>query len=94
MKKIFLILVCSFLTLISCNQKTQIEDKTNSEIVETDSTNTAKDGTNIQNEIPKKEVVEKLYSCSMHPEVKGKLNDKCSKCGMKLTEPVAENATK
>ena len=94
MKKIFLILVCSFLTLISCNQKTQIEDKTNSEIVETDSTNTAKDGTKIQNEVPKKEITEKLYSCSMHPEVQGKLNGKCSKCGMKLTEPVAENATK
>jgi hypothetical protein len=24
----------------------------------------------------------------MHPEVQGKLNDKCSKCGMKLTEEV------
>jgi hypothetical protein len=23
----------------------------------------------------------------------GKLNDKCSKCGMKLNEPVADNAT-
>jgi hypothetical protein len=30
----------------------------------------------------------KLYSCPMHPEVQGKLNDKCSKCGMKLTEEV------
>jgi hypothetical protein len=30
------------------------------------------------------------YSCPMHPEVQGKLNDKCSKCGMKLTVPVAE----
>jgi hypothetical protein len=26
----------------------------------------------------------------MHPEVQGKLNDKCSKCGMKLTELVPE----
>jgi hypothetical protein len=31
-----------------------------------------------------------LYACSMHPEVKGKQGDKCSKCGMELTEPVSE----
>lgn len=31
---------------------------------------------------------EKLYSCPMHPEVTGKLNETCSKCGMKLTEEV------
>jgi rRNA maturation protein Nop10 len=33
---------------------------------------------------------EKMYACPMHPEVQGKLNDKCSKCGMDLTEPVPE----
>jgi hypothetical protein len=32
----------------------------------------------------------KLYSCSMHPEVTGKKGQTCSKCGMELTEPVAE----
>jgi hypothetical protein len=31
-----------------------------------------------------------LYACSMHPEVMGKQGDKCSKCGMELTEPVLE----
>ena len=31
---------------------------------------------------------EQLYACAMHPEVTGKKNDKCSKCGMKLTELV------
>lgn len=30
----------------------------------------------------------KLYSCPMHPEVHGKLNDKCLKCGMKLNVEV------
>jgi hypothetical protein len=25
-----------------------------------------------------------MYACPMHPEVQGKLNDKCPKCGMKL----------
>ena len=34
-----------------------------------------------------------LYACSMHPEVKGKKGDKCSKCGMELTVPVDEATT-
>jgi len=28
------------------------------------------------------------FSCSMHPEITGKKGEKCSKCGMELTEPV------
>ncbi|MFH6958588.1 DUF3347 domain-containing protein [Flavobacterium aquidurense] len=35
-----------------------------------------------------------LYACSMHPEVTGKKGDKCSKCGMELTEPVKETTEK
>ncbi|MFV5694664.1 DUF3347 domain-containing protein [Flavobacterium sp. LB3P122] len=31
-----------------------------------------------------------LYACSMHPEITGKKGETCSKCGMELTEPVAE----
>ena len=31
-----------------------------------------------------------LYACSMHPEVTGKKDSACNKCGMKLTEPVKE----
>ena len=30
-----------------------------------------------------------LYACSMHPEITGKKDDKCSKCGMELSVPVA-----
>ncbi|MBL7780783.1 MAG: DUF3347 domain-containing protein [Saprospiraceae bacterium] len=33
-----------------------------------------------------------LYACSMHPEITGKKGDKCSKCGMELTEPISANA--
>lgn len=29
---------------------------------------------------------EKVYACSMHPEVTGKEGDACSKCSMALTE--------
>jgi hypothetical protein len=32
-----------------------------------------------------------LYACSMHPEIVGKKDEKCSKCGMKLTVPVKES---
>ncbi|HOD10001.1 MAG: DUF3347 domain-containing protein [Flavobacterium sp.] len=31
-----------------------------------------------------------LYACSMHPEITGKKGEECSKCGMELTEPVAQ----
>lgn len=35
-----------------------------------------------------KETASQSYACSMHPEVTGKKGEKCSKCGMELTEPV------
>ena len=35
-----------------------------------------------------------IYSCPMHPEIHGNLNDKCSKCGMKLTVPVPQSTEK
>jgi hypothetical protein len=31
---------------------------------------------------------DKMYACPMHPEVTGKQGEKCSKCGMDLTEEV------
>ncbi len=30
------------------------------------------------------EAMSAIYTCSMHPEVKGKKGDKCPKCGMEL----------
>ena len=30
--------------------------------------------------------METMYACPMHPEITGKKGDKCSKCGMELTE--------
>lgn len=36
----------------------------------------------------KTETAEQKYACPMHPEVQGKSTDKCSKCGMDLTEKV------
>ena len=68
--------------LTSCNQKTKEETNTTTtikedRIMESDSVLTDKS---------KMEMV--MYACPMHPEVQGKLNDKCSKCGMPLTELV------
>ena len=40
------------------------------------------------------EATSQLYACSMHPEVTGKKGDKCSKCGMELTEPVKATTEK
>ena len=36
----------------------------------------------------KKKMETKKYSCPMHPEIQGKLDDKCPKCGMKLNVEV------
>ncbi len=36
------------------------------------------------------EATEQKYACPMHPEVQGKSTDKCSKCGMDLTEKVKQ----
>jgi nitrous oxide reductase accessory protein NosL len=35
-----------------------------------------------------------VYACSMDPEITGKKGEKCSKCGMDLTEPVAQKEVK
>ena len=35
----------------------------------------------------------KMYACPMHPEIMGNKGDKCSKCGMELTEPVKSEPT-
>ncbi|MFY7938276.1 MAG: DUF3347 domain-containing protein [Flavobacterium sp.] len=32
-----------------------------------------------------------IFACSIHPEVTGKKGEDCSKCGMELTEPVAQS---
>lgn len=37
------------------------------------------------------ESTSQLYACSMHPEITGKKGEKCSKCGMELTEPVTKS---
>jgi uncharacterized lipoprotein YehR (DUF1307 family) len=85
MKNIILLAVIMVFTLVSCNQKNKETETTNAPMMEHDSTMTMKDSTMV---VKDSTVTDKVYACPMHPEVKGKLNDKCPKCGMKLTVEV------
>lgn len=69
--------------LISCNQKSKEETTPDSHVM-------TKDTTMMNDKTNTMEHHEKMYACPMHPEVQGKMNEKCSKCGMELTEPVPE----
>ena len=77
--------------IVSCNQKNKEETITNQHMMENDSTMMHNDSTMMDNDSKMMQKNATTYSCPMHPEVKGYLNDKCSKCGMKLT--VAEPQT-
>jgi uncharacterized lipoprotein YehR (DUF1307 family) len=85
MKNIILLAVIMAFTLVSCNQKNKESETTNAPMMEHDSTMTMKDSTMV---VKDSTVTDKVYACPMHPEAKGKLNDKCPKCGMKLTVEV------
>jgi len=85
MKKITLSAIVMAFVFFACNSnsdKTKEAAPTEATPNETTTMDTAEKPEAI------KPVVEHLYACSMHPEVIGKKNEKCSKCGMKLTVPV------
>lgn len=100
MKKIIFATVLMSLMVFSCNQKnkettpdSQMLNDSNSMhndaiMMHTDSTMMHSDSTMMNHSNGMKNN-SKTYSCPMHPEVHGQLNDKCSKCGMKLTVPVS-----
>ncbi|SHG35516.1 hypothetical protein SAMN05444372_10539 [Flavobacterium micromati] len=100
MKKTIFVTIIMVLIIVSCNQKnqettndSQMLNDTNSMLndstmMENDSTMMHTDST-MANHNDKMMNNSKMYSCSMHPDIHGKLNEKCSKCGMKLTVPVA-----
>ena len=90
MKKIVFSAMVMAFVLVSCNQKNKETTTDNSHVMGNDSTLMDDDNTMMNDKTTTMENHEKTYSCPMHPEVQGKLNDKCSKCGMKLTEPVIE----
>jgi hypothetical protein len=53
-----------------------------------------KDSTMMDEKVKMMENHTDTYACPMHPEVQGKIDDKCPKCGMNLTEPVADKVEK
>jgi hypothetical protein len=83
MKNIIFSAIVMAFVLVSCNQKNKEATTEHSHMMNNDSTMMNNKTKTIENH-------EKMYACPMHPEVQGEMNDKCSKCGMKLTEPVPE----
>lgn len=80
-----IMLFFAVLLLAACNSKpSTTETVTDSAAKSTDTTMAAPASAT---EVENKEA-DGLYACPMHPEVQGRKNDECSKCGMKLTEPV------
>lgn len=90
MKKIITSAIIMATVLVSCNQKNKETTNDNSQMMDNDGTMMQNDSPVMDNKTKMMENQTKMYACPMHPEVQGKMNDKCSKCGMKLTEPVTE----
>lgn len=90
MKNVILSAVVMAFVLVSCNQKAKETTTDDSHMMGNDSTMMDNDNTMMNDKTKTMENHEKMYACPMHPEVQGKLNDKCPKCGMKLTEPVPQ----
>jgi hypothetical protein len=90
MKKIIFSAIVMASILVSCNQKNKEATTENSHMMDNNNTMMDNDSTMMNDKTKTMENHEKIYACPMHPEVQGKMNDKCSKCGMKLTKPVPE----
>lgn len=88
MKKIQLFTVILALAFVSCKKETtEVDSVTTDTATETEMTTTASDTA----ASPTGSEDTALYACSMHPDITGAKGEKCSKCGMDLTEPVAAN---
>jgi hypothetical protein len=90
MKKILFAAIVIAFSLVSCNQKNKATTTNQSHMMGNDSTMMDSDSTMMNKKTKMMDDQAKMFACPMHSEVQGKLNDKCSKCGMKLTEPVPE----
>ncbi len=85
MKNVILSALAMAFVFVACNSNSEKEKEVTPKETTTIDTTT-------KPEIMKP-VAEQLYACPMHPEVTGKKDDKCSKCGMKLTVPVKNSET-
>ena len=75
------------LVMVSCNQKNKQVDSDSMPMMH-DSTMIMHDSTMMHKDSTMMNQHAKMYSCPMHPEVQGKLNESCSKCGMDLNVEV------
>ena len=82
--KNFIFLSLFAASMVACNSKSNQTETAD----HTDTVTTAVETPAAVDTTTTKEPVAELYSCPMHPEVKGKKDSECPKCGMKLTEPV------
>lgn len=89
--KIFSAIVMAFV-LVSCNQQGKKDGTTESRKPHHDSRMTKNDTIAHSQSAEADGQHGTLFACEMHPEIQGKKEDKCSKCGMKLSEPVAEKS--
>ena len=92
MKHKILAVIAATLLMVSCNQKNKEATTTDQHMMNNDSTKMHNDSTMMNNDSKMTPMESEIYSCPMHPEVQGNLNDKCSKCGMKLTVPVTQTS--
>lgn len=81
MKNVMYLLLIT-LSVLGCNSKSSTNTTVSSESVTTETATAAA----VDTTATEKEALR--YACPMHPEVTGNKGDKCSKCGMALTEPV------
>ncbi len=90
---IFLIVVMPFV-LGSCKQNSPDKTNNHSNHMSNDNMMMDNDSIMMNNKLNTMENHEEMYACPMHPEITGKMGEKCSKCDMKLTEPVFEKKEK
>ena len=81
-KLIFSAIIMAIVTTGCKKSETEVSNTESSETVVTEATDTVATATS--------EPVAEVFSCEMHPEVKGSKGEKCSKCGMDLTVPVSQ----
>ena len=70
--------------MFACNQKKENENETDADT--TVATETSMDTMATDTSVESGE----KFACSMHPEIIGNKGEKCSKCNMDLTVPVAQ----
>ncbi|MGL2965920.1 heavy metal-binding domain-containing protein [Flavobacterium sp. XGLA_31] len=88
MKKTLFIAAIIGLGMVSC--KPNSEETPSEAKQQTQDTISPADSTTESTHAKDKSNTTALYACPMHPEVHGKMNEECPKCGMKLTEPVTK----